>query len=134
LKGQEVGTVSEQEERIARKKIAEINEKRLAERGQVHNSVKTVTTLVSTGRIPDSQLRKIDAPLMRAEEPSMRKPATNSPVCPELMPVYDALVCASNAMPALAGDLDMQIALLSTIEMRLRVVIETMRERKGEDE
>ena len=66
--------------------------------------------------------------------PSVGKIAAKSPVCPELTPVYEALVRASNAMPALAGDLDMQLILLNAVEVKLHAVIEAMSRRKDQGE
>src|ERR1700747_278396 len=61
LDGKEVGTVTELEQRAARMKILEINERR-AERATL-NPIRTVSNLVTARRISEGQLKKIDAPM-----------------------------------------------------------------------
>jgi sRNA-binding protein len=122
LNGRESGVVTELEERAARKKISDYNEKKLAER-HVFDSVKTTSALAASGRIANDQLRKIDAPPAKIEAPNMSKTASKPPICPELAPVYEALLAASAAMPTLAGNVDMQIALLNVVGTKLESII-----------
>ena len=59
----------------------------------------------------------------------MIKTAAKTPViCQELLPVYDALVMASAAMPALAGNTDMQLALLGVVSTKLENVIRDLKD------
>jgi sRNA-binding protein len=116
LHGTEEGTVTEQEERIAKRKIADINEKKLAER-HIYDPIRTAVRLRE--QLSD---KKIDAPQPKIEPTAMAKPKP-SPVCPELEPVYQALLTASAALPALASNVDMQIALLRVISKELDFII-----------
>jgi sRNA-binding protein len=96
LEGKEAGTVTELEKRAAQKKILEINE-RWAERNQM-NPIRTTSNLVTTRRIPEDQLKKIDAPMSR---PTM---------LPELTPLYEAVLAANSAMSAPMGNSDVRAA------------------------
>jgi len=127
LRGVEEGTVTESEERAAKKKITEINEKKLNQR-HVYDPTKTAAKLQA--QFSDDQLKKIDAPKL-ASKPKSTAP---SPVCPELEPVYQALLTASAAMPALASNTDMQIALLKVISKEVEHVIASIRPQEGKRE
>lgn len=109
LNGREVGTVTESEHRAAQKQIQEINE-RMAERNLL-NPIRTASSLVATGRIPTDQLKKIDAPTMSK---------TRSPVQPELMRLYEAVLAADTAMSAV-GNSNMRAAITAAV---VGVVIE----------
>jgi sRNA-binding protein len=88
LNGNEVGTVTESEQAAARKKIAERKKLLFIERNG-HNATKTVGALHAAGRIPDDQLRKLEAPPM----PVKTKPTT----APEFARVQEALAAAEAA-------------------------------------
>jgi sRNA-binding protein len=96
LDGKEAGTVTELEHHAAQKKILEINERR-AERAPL-NSIRTTTNLVTARRVPEDQLKKIDAPMSR---PTM---------LPELTPLYEAVLAANSAMSAPMGNSDVRAA------------------------
>jgi sRNA-binding protein len=96
LDGKEAGTVTESEHRGAQKKILEINERR-AERAPL-NPIITTSNLVTARRIPEDQLKKIDAPMSR---PTM---------LPELTPLYEAVLAANSAMSAPMGNSDVRAA------------------------
>jgi sRNA-binding protein len=98
LNGKEVGTVTEQEHIAAQKKIQDDHQK-LAERNQL-NAIRTSSALHAAGRIPDDQLRKLDAPPMPVAKPP--KAAASTPA-PELARIYEALAAANTAM---TGDSD----------------------------
>jgi sRNA-binding protein len=127
LHGREEGTVTEQEERIAKKKIAEINDRRLTDR-HLYDPVKAATQLKTSGQMSDDQFRKIDAPKTEATPMASKAKPVASLVCPELESVYRALLTASAAMPALASNVDMQIALLNVISSEVQHVIASIRQ------
>jgi sRNA-binding protein len=101
LDGKEVGTVTELEQRAARMKILEINERR-AERAPL-NPIRTVSNLVTARRIPEDQLKKIDAPMSR---PTIK---------PELTPLYEAILAANSAMSAPMGNSDVRAAVTAAV-------------------
>jgi sRNA-binding protein len=101
LDGKEVGTVTELEQRAARMKILEINEKR-AERATL-NPIRTVSNLVTARRISEGQLKKIDAPMSR---PTIQ---------PELAPLYEAILAANSAMSAPMGKSDVRAAVTAAV-------------------
>jgi sRNA-binding protein len=103
LDGKEVGTVTELEQRAARMKILEINEKM----GSL-NPIRTMSNLVTARRIPEDQLKKIDAPMSR---PTIQ---------PELAPLYEAILAANSAMSAPMGNSDVRAAVTAAV---IRVVI-----------
>ena len=74
LEGKETGTVTESEYHAAQKKILEIK----AKMGSF-NPIRTMSNLVTAGRISEGQLKKIDAPMSR---PTIQ---------PELAPLYEAI-------------------------------------------
>jgi hypothetical protein len=104
LNGKEVGTVTESEHRAAQKKIQEINE-RWAERNLL-NPIKTTSTLAAAGRVPEDQLRKIDAPIMSK---------TKAPVRPELTPLYEAVLAANTAMSTPVSNSNMRAAITDAV-------------------
>ncbi len=101
LEGKEAGTVTELEQRAAQKKILEIHEK-LAER----NPIKTTPSLVAAGRIPENQLKKIDAPIMSK---------TMAPVRPELMPLHEAVLAANTAMSTPVSNGNVRAAITAAV-------------------
>src|SRR5947207_1439020 len=96
LDGKEVGTLTELEQRAARMKIQEINERRV-ERAPL-NPIITMSNLVTARRISEGQLKKIDAPMSR---PTIQ---------PELAPLYEAIIAANSAMSAPMGNSDVRAA------------------------
>jgi sRNA-binding protein len=96
LDGKEAGTVTELEQRVARMKIREINERR-AERAPL-NPIRTMSNLVTARRISEDQLKKIDAPMSR---PTIQ---------PELTPLYEAILAANSAMSTPMGNSDVRAA------------------------
>jgi sRNA-binding protein len=84
LTGKEVGTVTEQEEVEARKTIAENNAQRKAR--EQRDPVRTLQGLHAAGRIPDDQVKKLDAPPMTK---------SRTTIAPELMRLHEALVAAN---------------------------------------
>jgi ProP effector len=103
LNGKEVGTVTELEQAAALKKIKE-RKKFLSERYGGYNATKTLATLHAAGRIPDDQLRKLEAPPI----PVKTKPAA----APELTRVHEALAAAQTAWAG-SGDTSLRAALTS---------------------
>jgi sRNA-binding protein len=101
LNGKEVGTVTELEQAAALKKITE--GKKLRKERNGFNATKTVAALHAAGRIPDDQLRKLDAPPM---------PITRPPTAPELKRVHEALAAAESAWTG-SGDANLRAALTS---------------------
>jgi sRNA-binding protein len=101
LDGKEVGTVTELEQRAARMKILEIKERR-AERAPL-NPIRTMSNLVTAGRISEGQLKKIDAPMSR---PTIQ---------PELTPLYEAILAANCAMSAPMGNSDVRAAVTAAV-------------------
>src|SRR5262249_51852837 len=104
LNGREAGTVTELEHRTAQKKIQEINEK-LAER-HLLNPIKTTSTLAAARRIPEDQLKKIDAPIVSKTKP---------PVRPELTPLYEAVLAANTAMSTPLSNSNMRVAITAAV-------------------
>jgi sRNA-binding protein len=119
LKGNEVGTVTEQEYLNAQKKIKEDHQK-LTERN-LGNPVRTTISPKSSGRISDHQMGKVDARLLPGKADQLgkvdagpaetAKVATNEglvapemKVSPELTHVYEALVAANSAMSGRLND------------------------------
>jgi sRNA-binding protein len=104
LRGQEVGTVTEQEHRAAQKQIKE-DMQRLSERKS--DAVIANTKLYRAGRVPYDQLKKLDAPPMSA---SSKVPAIN--VAPELTRLYEAFVAANTTLTG-ASDAGLRLAMTS---------------------
>jgi len=98
LDGKEVGTVTELEQRAARMKIREIKEKMAS-----LNPIRTMSNLVTARRIPEDQLKKIDAPMSR---PTIK---------PELTPLYEAILAANSAMSAPMGNSDVRAAVTAAV-------------------
>jgi len=98
LDGKEGGTVTELEQRAARMKIREIKEKMAS-----LNAIRTTSNLVTARRIPEDQLKKIDAPMSR---PTIQ---------PELAPLYEAILAANSAMSAPMGNSDMRAAVTAAV-------------------
>jgi sRNA-binding protein len=96
LDGKEVSTVTESEQDAALKKIKE-GQKAFIERNE-HNATKTLATLRAARRIPDDQLRKLEAPPMKV--PS------------ELTRLHEALAAADAAWAG-PGDTGLRTALTS---------------------
>jgi sRNA-binding protein len=118
LAGNEAGTVTESEQHVAEKKIQEINESRLAER----NSIRTTSSLVESRRIPDDQLKKIDAP-------TVSRPI----VLPELKALYEAVLAANAVMSASVGKSNMRDAITTAaigvvIKEAQRIIDDSKRE------
>jgi sRNA-binding protein len=93
LEGKEAGTVTELEQRAAQTKIQEFNASRPS-----LNPIRTTTNLVTARRIPEDQLKKIDAPMSRRT------------MLPELTPLYEAVLAANSAMSAPMGNRDVRAA------------------------
>jgi len=98
LEGKETGTVTESEYHAAQKKILEIKEKM----GSL-NPIRTMSNLVTARRIPEDQLKKIDAPMSR---PTIK---------PELTPLYEAILAANSAMSAPMGNSDVRAAVTAAV-------------------
>jgi sRNA-binding protein len=103
LDGKEVDTVTEVEQNAAQKKIQE-GQKLVSERNE-HNAAKTLMALHAAGRIPDDQLRKLEAPSMTAK-------AKAPPTPPELMRLHEAVAAADAAWTG-PGDAILRAALTS---------------------
>jgi sRNA-binding protein len=114
LDGSEVGTVTEQEQANAQKKVAEGKAK---VRSWQADPVRTLNGLHAAGRIADDQLKKLDAPPMPV------RPTPTS--APELAPVYKALTEANAALASASARLRSAIvaaALGVVIEEAQRVI------------
>jgi sRNA-binding protein len=92
LQGKQVNTVTETEQRNAKKKIEEGKQRMQAR--DVGNSTKTLGSLYDAGRIPDDQLKKLDAPPMTA---SRKEPNASTPAH-ELTRLYEALNAANTVL------------------------------------
>jgi sRNA-binding protein len=92
LTGEPAGTVTQMEGDQAQRKIREI--RKLIRQRDNPDATQTVVALYNAGRIPDDQLRKLDAPTMTTETPP---PAPSSS---KLAKLQEALEAAS---PALNG-------------------------------
>lgn len=88
LNGKEVGTVTEQEQRVAQIKIKE-GKRRLSEKNR--NAVETLHALHEQGRIPVDAIKKLDAP-PRPKEPTMK--SKDQQPASELAKVHEALAAA----------------------------------------
>jgi len=124
LEGKEAGTVTELEHRSAQKKIQEIKE-RWNERNLL-NPITTTSTLVTARRIPEDQLKKIDAPIMSK---------TMAPVQPELTRLYEAVLAANAAMSTPVSNGNMHAAITAAV---IGIVIEEAQRiinnaKRGED-
>ena len=86
LNGREAGTVTEKEQRDAQKKIRDDQQKL-----DRNNATKTLAALHASNRIPDDQLKKLDAPPMKTKAAA---PIT----APELERLHQAFVAASNVL------------------------------------
>jgi sRNA-binding protein len=109
INGKEVSVVTKAEHEAAKKLIAEINQKRSDK-----NAAATLATLHANGRIPDDQLKKLDAPPMTT--PSTGPPKT---ILPELEPIHTALIAANTTLATITGPL--QAAMVAAA---LRVMID----------
>jgi sRNA-binding protein len=98
LDGKEAGTVTESEYHAAQKKILEIKETMAS-----LNAIRTTSNLVTARRIPEDQLKKIDAPMTK---PTMQ---------PELTPLYEAILAANSAMSAPMGNSDVRAAVTAAV-------------------
>jgi sRNA-binding protein len=85
LNGREVDTVTEQQAIAAQAKLRGIYERR-------RDVTETVSALHAAGRIPDDQLRKVDAPMIPATK------ATKAALAPELTRLYDAVMAANSTL------------------------------------
>jgi sRNA-binding protein len=103
LEGKEVGTVTESEQAGAQKEIQE-RKKLLNERNGL-NAAKTLVALHAARRIPDDQLRKLEAP-------SMTPKAKAPPTLPDLIRLHEAVAAADAAWTG-PGDANLRAALTS---------------------
>ena len=103
LEGNEVGTVTESEQAGAQKEIQE-RKKLLNERNGL-NAAKTLVALHAARRIPDDQLRKLEAP-------SMTPKAKAPPTLPELIRLHEAVAAADAAWTG-PDDANLRAALTS---------------------
>jgi ProQ/FINO family len=113
LQGKEVSTVTEQEYRNAQKKIREDKQNLTAR--NLGSSTRTVASLHDAGRIPDDQLKKLDAPMPVAPKKSPAPAPVSesaSTSAPELTRLYEALN-AANTMLAGASDPALRSAMTS---------------------
>jgi sRNA-binding protein len=113
LQGKEVSTVTEQEYRKAQKKIREDKQNLTAR--NLGSSTRTVASLHDAGRIPDDQLKKLDAPMPVAPKKSPAPAPVSesaSTSAPELTRLYEALN-AANTMLAGASDPALRSAMTS---------------------
>jgi sRNA-binding protein len=99
LDGKEVGTVTELEERAAKKKITE---------GKQRNAIRIMSSMHSAGLIADDQLRKVDAPPMRTKSSS--QPPDDNTWPTELVRVQNALSAAATAWQG-SGDVSLRGAM-----------------------
>jgi sRNA-binding protein len=86
LTGKMVDTVTEQEQQNAQKRMQEIHEL-----NKIRNPVNTLSMLYAANKIPDDQIRKLDAPPMPARKPSQD-------IAPELSRLYAALMAANTTL------------------------------------
>jgi sRNA-binding protein len=107
LHGKKVSTVTELEYRAAQKKIEEDKQRAARDFG---NSTRTLASLHEAGRIPDDQLRKLDAPPMPVT--STQKKAPTPEIAPELSRLYEALNAANTTL-ATVGDAALRSAMAS---------------------
>jgi sRNA-binding protein len=109
ITGKEGVSVTAAEYAMARKKLHE-DKQRLAE-NNLMNATKTVAALHHKGRIPDDQLKKLDAPpLPRATPTVVVKQSTS--IVPELARLHDAFM-AANAMLASSSNIELRNAMTS---------------------
>ena len=108
LNGKDVGTVTELEQRAAVKKIQDIHEKIKAKKS--FDATATNLSLHAAGRIPDDQLKKLDAPPMANKPKPIASSFSNGGRSPDLAKLYSALDAANTAMTGDA-DLDLRTAL-----------------------
>jgi sRNA-binding protein len=99
LDGNEVGTVTPQEASEAIRQIQEAN---------ARNATKTLIGLHNAGRIPDDQLKKLDASPL----PVLKSKAT---MAPELMRVQEAVAAANTALNNCNDNQEMRMAVASAV-------------------
>jgi sRNA-binding protein len=116
LNGREVSTVTEQEYIAALANIKLAHQKRNA------NAAATVQALHAAGRIPDDQVRKLDAP-------PMTKTTAKATIAPELTKLYEAVIAASTTLSG-SGDPGLRAAMaaaaLNVVRQEAQRVIESL--------
>jgi sRNA-binding protein len=98
LQGKKVSSVTEQEHRNAKKRIEEDKQRHAAK--DIGSSTRTLASLHGAGRIPDDQLKKLDAPPMPVTQ---KKPVMETPEpAAELARLYEALNAANTTLAAVS--------------------------------
>jgi ProP effector len=114
LNGKEVGTVTEQEETAAQNQIKAIHQNQ-----KQRTATETLNALHAAGRIPDDQVRKLDAPMTK----------TAKAIAPELTKLFEAVMAASTT---LTGSSDpglraaMAAAALNVVRQEAQRVIDSL--------